>query len=79
VEAVGARVLPQPPYSPDRPAERPGHAIEMLWSKVKAIVRQKLADTRDDLLAALDEAVSAVTSSDAAGWIGHCGYLPLLV
>lgn len=66
-------MLPQPPYSPDL------NAIEMLWSKVKALVRQKLADARDGLLAALDEAVSAVTPSDAAGWIGHCGYLPLLV
>ena len=73
IEAAGARVLPQPPYSPDL------NAIEMLWSKVKAVVRQKLADTRDELLAALDEGVSAVTPSDAAGWIGHCGYLPLLV
>lgn len=73
IEAVGARVLPQPPYSPDL------NAIEMFWSKVKAIVRQKLADTREALLEALEEAVSAVTPSDAAGWIGHCGYLPLLV
>ena len=68
VEAVGARVLPQPPYSPDL------NAIEPMWSKVKGIVRQKLADARDALLGALDEAVSAVTPSDASGWIEHCGY-----
>lgn len=69
VEAAGARVLAQPPYSPDL------NAIEMLWSKVKAIVRQKLADLYEELVAALDEAVSAVRASDAAGWIRHCGYL----
>lgn len=69
IEAVGARVLPQPPYSPDL------NAIEMLWSKVKALVRQKLADARDALLAALDESVAAVTSSDAVAWIRHCGYV----
>lgn len=69
IEAVGARVLAQPPYSPDL------NAIEEMWSKVKGIVKQKLADTRDVLLAALDEAVSAVTLTDATGWIGHCGYL----
>jgi transposase len=69
IEAVEARVLPQPPYSPDL------NAIEPMWSKVKAIVKQKLADTREALLDALDEAVSAVTLSDAAGWIEHCGYL----
>lgn len=68
VEAAGARVLAQPPYSPDL------NGIEMLWSKVKARVRQKLADTRAALLDALDEAVSAVTPSDGAGWIRHCGY-----
>lgn len=68
VASVGARVLAQPPYSPDL------NAIEMLWSKVKALVRQKLADARDALLDALGEAVSAVMPSDAAGWIEHCGY-----
>ena len=68
VEAAGARVLAQPPYSPDV------NAIEMLWSTVKALVRQKRADAREQLLAALDEAVSAVTLSDASGWIRHCGY-----
>lgn len=68
IEAVGARVLAQPPYSPDL------NGIEPMWSKVKGIVRQKLADTRDTLLDALDEAVSAVTPSDASGWIRHCGY-----
>ena len=68
VEAAGARVLAQPPYSPDL------NAIEPLWSKVKGIVRQKLADARDALYDALDAAVSAVTPSDAAGWITHCGY-----
>lgn len=69
IEAAGARVLAQPPYSPDL------NAIEMLWSKVKAIVRQKLADLYDELVAALHEAVEAVTPSDASGWIRHCGYL----
>lgn len=68
VAAVGARVLPQPPYSPDL------NAIEMLWSKVKGLVRRRLADTWDALYAALPEAVEAVTPTDAAGWIRHCGY-----
>ena len=68
VEAVGARVLAQPPYSPDL------NAIEMLWSKVKGLVRRKLADTWEALYAALPEAVAAVTPADAEGWIRHCGY-----
>ncbi len=68
IEAAGARVLAQPPYSPDL------NAIEMFWSKVKALVRQKLADAREALLDGLREAVAAVTPSDASGWIQHCGY-----
>ena len=68
VEATGARVLAQPQYSPDL------NAIEPFWSKVKAAVRQKLADTRDALVDALYEAVPTVTCSDAVGWIEHCGY-----
>ena len=75
IESVGARVLAQPPYSPDLNAIEPPPTAGGLWSKVKGIVRQKLADLYEDLVAALDEAVSAVRPSDAAGWIRHCGYL----
>ena len=42
---------------------------------MKRLVRQKLADALDTLLSALDEAVSAVTPSDASGWNAHCGYV----
>jgi transposase len=68
VAAAGARVLAQPPYSPEY------NAIELLWSKVKGLVRQSLADTWEALLAALEQAVPAVTVADARGWIRHCGY-----
>lgn len=68
IEAVGARVLAQPQYSPDL------NAIEMLWSKVKLLVRQALADSYDELVSALTDAVSSVCVSDAEGWIRHCGY-----
>ncbi len=68
VEAAGARVLAQPPYSPDL------NAIEMLWSKVKAGLRRTAADTWEALYAALPVAVRAVTPSDAEGWIRHSGY-----
>ena len=58
IEAVGARVLAQPPYSPDL------NVIEPPWSKVKGLVRQKLADALDTQLSALDEAVLAITPTD---------------
>ena len=75
IEAAGARVLAQPPYSPDLNAIEPPPTAGGLWSKVKGPVRQKLADAYEELVAALDEAVSAVHPSDAADWIRHCGCL----
>lgn len=74
VEAVGARVLAQPPYSPDLNAIEPPPTAGGLWSQVKGLVRRKLADTWEALYAALPEAVAAVTPADAEGWIRHCGY-----
>ena len=65
VEAVGARVLAQPRYSPDM------NAIELAWSKVKQSVRTSRADTPAALDAALATAVASVSEGDLAGWIRH--------
>ena len=61
-------VLPLPRYSPEF------NAIEMLWSKVKQSVRSEMADTAEQLTEAVKRAVESVTSSDALGWVTHCGY-----
>jgi transposase len=68
VRGAGADVLALPRYSPEF------NAIEMLWSKVKQSVRSTLADTAEQLTKAVKRAVEAVTSSDALGWVTHCGY-----
>lgn len=70
VESVGARVLNQPRYSPDK------NASEQAWSKVKERVRRLRADTREALAEALTEAVEAITPKDVAGWMKQCGYTP---
>ena len=66
--AKGAVPLFLPPYSPDY------NPIEMLWSKVKAILRKKKARVASKLRQALDYAISCVTLEDIANWFKHDGY-----
>ena len=68
IEAVGARLLYLPPYSPDF------HPIEQAWSKVKQILRSLKARTADALEAAVAEALAAITTENAIAWFSHCGY-----
>jgi transposase len=67
VEAAGARLLYLPPYSPDL------NPIEEMWSKVKQHLRSAAPRTRDDLVAAMGDALRAVTGADARGYFGHVG------
>lgn len=67
IEAVGARLLYLPPYSPDL------NPIEQMWSKVKQRLRSDAPRTHDDLIAAMGDALRAVTDSDARGYFGHVG------
>lgn len=68
ITATGASLLFLPPYSPDC------SPIENCWSKLKTILRQVKARTRDALDDALTYAISQITGSDAKGWFRHCGY-----
>lgn len=65
---VGARALYLPPYSPDL------NPIELMWSKVKTLLRQAKARTHDALKAAIRAALRKVTAMDAAAWFIHDGY-----
>lgn len=69
VEAAGAHVVPLPRYSPDL------NPIEMMWSKVKHLIRKARADTAEALRAALEAAVESLSKENAAAWIEHCGYV----
>jgi len=68
LEAAGARVLYLPPYSPDF------NPIEMIWSKIKRLLRSFAARTIEALHDAFGQAFGAVTTSDIAGCFRHCGY-----
>lgn len=65
---AGAEILFLPPYSPDF------SPIEEAFSKLKSILRQIEARTREALLQATGQALDAVSQRDTAGWFGHCGY-----
>lgn len=67
IEACGAEVLYQPPYSPDL------NPIEPAWSKIKTTLRSFGARTVTLLRKAVLLAASLVMPEDAVGWFKHCG------
>ena len=68
IEAVGARLVYLPPYSPDL------NPLELAWSKLKSHLRKAAARTTKALNQALSEAIAAISPSDAQGYFTHCGY-----
>jgi len=68
IESVGAKLEFLPPYSPDL------NPIEMIFSKVKQLLRSLACRTRQALWRSMQSVLDAVTSSDAANCFGHCGY-----
>jgi len=64
----GVTVLFLPPYSPDL------NPIEMMWSKLKAILRKLKARTYEDVQKALQQALDSITEYDIVNWIKHDGY-----
>ena len=73
IEAAGCQLWLLPPYSPDL------NPIEMMWSKVKQLIRGKEPRTFDELVKAVFGAMDAVTAADAIGFFSHCGHrLPLV-
>jgi transposase len=68
IDAAGASVLYLPPYSPDF------NPIEMIWAKVKGLLRTIAARTVAALHDAFGQALAAVTPGDILGCFRHCGY-----
>jgi len=71
IEDQQCQVVFLPAYSPDF------SPIEETFSKVKAFLRRAGARTHEALQEAIGHALLTVTSQDAHGWFGHCGYVPL--
>ena len=70
IEGRGCELLYLPSYSPDY------NPIEEAFSKIKEILRRACARTREALIEALDEALSAVGFRDAWSFFEHAGYHP---
>ena len=68
IAAAGASARFLPAYSPDL------NPIEMMWSKVKALLRQAEARTAEDLQRAIGQALRQVSAENARGWFAACGY-----
>ena len=68
IAAAGAQTRFLPAYSPDF------NPIEMMWSKVKTLLRAAGARSHSALLRAIAQALAAVTADDARNWFAHCGY-----
>jgi transposase len=68
VEAVGARLLFLPAYSPDF------NPIELAFAKIKQQLRTAAERTPEGLLAATAQALDAISASDAHGFYAHCGF-----
>ena len=67
-EEKGITVKYLPPYSPDL------NPIELMWSKIKSIIRKFLVTNMEELFLAIDEAFKRVTADNAQGWFSYCGY-----
>jgi transposase len=58
LEAVGARLLYLPPYSPDF------NPIGPMWSKIKQILRRHAPCTEDELLRAAQTTFNSISTAD---------------
>ena len=68
IEAVGARLLFLPPYSPDF------NPIEMAFAKLKALLRKAAMRTVDALWNAIGNLVDCFTPQECANYFAACGY-----
>ena len=68
VEARGARLLFLPPYSPDL------NPIEMLFSKLKTMLRKAARRTKEALWITIGDLLSAFSPDECINYIRHAGY-----
>lgn len=68
IEDAGARMLFLPPYSPDL------NPIEMIFAKVKQLLRALKCRSRAMLWQAMQQVLDQVTHYDSANCFRHCGY-----
>lgn len=69
IESAGASVIYLPPYSPDL------NPIEMVFSKLKQLIRAARPRTFGHIINAARHALLQLTQSDINAFFNHCGYL----
>jgi transposase len=69
IEAAGARLVYLPPYSPDF------NPIELVFSKLKALLRKFGERTMDALWQRLGTLLDSFSRSECQNYFRHCGYL----
>ncbi len=70
IEQQGCELLYLPAYSPDY------NPIEEAFSKIKSLLRKAAARSKEALVEAIGQALSAVNAEDALGYFEHAGYRP---
>lgn len=68
IESAGASLRYLPPYSPDL------NPIEMVFSKIKQMLRSLACRTREALWRSMQGILDAVTPADATNCFAHAGY-----
>ena len=68
IAAAGASILYLPPYSPDL------NPIEMLFAKLKALLRKAAARTKDALWTVTGGLLATFTPDECANYLAHSGY-----
>lgn len=68
IEAAGAKIVYLPPYSPDF------NPIELLFSKLKWLIRSAALRTVDALWSFLGKAIDAFSADECGRYLRHCGY-----
>lgn len=69
IEAVGARLVYLPPYSPDL------NPIEKCFSKLKALLRKMAARTAETLWKGIGEILDSFTATECLNYFKSCGYV----
>ena len=69
LENAGMEALYLPPYSPDM------NPIEMMWSKIKSILRTMKERTVENLFKAIPKAFEKISPEDCIGWFKQSGYI----
>ena len=68
IEAVGAKAIPLPAYSPDL------NPIENVFSKLKQLIRRMRPRSWSEIVQAAKEALLQITHDDISNAFIHCGY-----